>query len=132
MLRLATLVALLFGAGCGASGCASRVDLTPTRTIPVSLESEKKLNEVTVSLQNLVVITLPAAGPGYTWQISFHDPRFLKQMSELKPLAPNTPATVQFLTLHGGRTHLRFLLLPPHAGRDARPVDQQEVVLTIQ
>src|SRR3954466_9369230 len=75
MLRLAALVALLFGAGFSASGCATRVDLTPTRTIPVSLESEKKLTEVTVSLQNLIVITLPAAEPGCTWQISFHDPR---------------------------------------------------------
>lgn len=132
MLRLATIVALLSGVGVGVIGCASRVDLTPTRTIPVTLESDKKINEVTVSLQNLVVITLPAAEPGCTWQISFHDPRSLKQMSELKSPTANAPATVRFLTLHVGRTHLRFLLMPPHAGRDARPRDQQELVLTIQ
>lgn len=132
MLRLPTIVALLFGVGLGAIGCASRVDLTPTRTIPVTLDRDKKNNELTVSPLNLVVITLPNAEPGHTWQISFHDPRLVKQMSELKPLAANAPATVQFLTLHGGRTHIRFLLMPPHVGRDARPVDQQEVVLTIQ
>jgi hypothetical protein len=132
MLRPATIVALLLGVAFGAIGCASHVDLTPTRTIPMTLDRDKKVNEATISLQNLVAITLPHADPGYTWQISFHDPRLLKQMSELKPLAANAPATVQFLTIHTGRTHVRFLLLPPNAGRDARPVDQQEVVLTIQ
>ena len=132
MLRLATLVALLLGVACGAIGCASHADLTPTRTIPITLDSDKKINEATISLQNLVVITLPHAEPGYAWQISFHDPRILKQMSELKPPAADALATVQFLTIHAGRTHLRFLLLPRNAGHDARLADQQEVVLTIQ
>ena len=133
MARLPAFACIILSACLISTACTSHPELKPTGTVPITLAGEKKSSTANAYLQNVVVITLPRADPGCTWQISFHDPRFLKQLSALKaPPGGETGPTVSFMTLHNGRTTLRFLLLPPNAGRDAAPVDQQELLLTIE
>ena len=130
MLRIPACRWLLLGALLAATACTTHPDVKPTGTVPIVLAGDKKAAEVTAKLQNLLVITMPATDPGHVWQISFHDPRFLKQMTGLTATGGAT-ATVSFLAVHGGRTRLRFVLLPSSVLRNASPIDQQEIVLTI-
>lgn len=118
------------------SGCTSRPpEIKPNKTVPVMLEAGKKLTTVEVGIQNLITLTLPPAEPGQAWQIAFHDPGYLKQTTEIKPaVMAGGGATVSFVVLRIGigRTRLRFLLVPLAGGREARPVDQLEIILSIQ
>lgn len=116
---------LFLGAGCESA-------LKPNGKAEFTLEADKKSSEGTARVANRVRVTLPPVPVGFVWQISYHDARFLKQMEELKmPGKPDEGGTVTFLALNTGRTRLRFLLVPPNDGKTARPVDQQELVLTI-
>lgn len=96
------------------------------------MEAETKTRTIEAKPLTQVDLTLPAVPAGLAWQISFHDARYLKQVQPLTPGAAGTGATVSFITLNAGRTRVRFLLLPTAAGREASPVDQQEIVMTIQ
>lgn len=125
------LVALMLA---GAPGCTTRSELTPEGEVAVVLSDDKKTNAVTAQLRNLIAITLPVPkAPGYRWQISFHDVRYLKQMTDIVPgKTPDAGPTISFMARLPGRTRVRFLLLPDTNDRVATPVDAQEVVLAIE
>ena len=117
------------------AACSTRApDLKPQGNAAVTLSADKKSSTATVELYNLITITLPAPKvPGYRWQISFHDARYLKQTTEIVPAsAGGAGPTVSFIAATPGRTRLRFMLVPEGSGRVANPVDQQELVLTIE
>jgi hypothetical protein len=129
-LRLAFLLLCL-----AAVGCTTRPpELKPKGTASITLNEETKSTNATVQLLNFVTITLPAPkAEGYLWQISFLDVRYLKQTTEILPGAKSDAGpTVSFIARNPGRTRVRFLLLPPMTNRGVAPVDQQEVVFTIQ
>jgi hypothetical protein len=126
-------VALALAAGCG-TGSAN---LKPKKTVAITLDPAKKTFTATARPLTQIDITLPPAEPGQVWQIAFHDPRYLKQLHEIKPsAAPGAGATVSFITAEVGmvviRTRVRFLLMPRSGEREMAPIDQQEFVLTIQ
>ena len=125
-LAFSSVVAVLWVTGCGTPA------IKASRTMAVTIEAEAKTRTIDVKPMTQIDLTLPAVDPGFTWQISFHDARFLKQVQLLKPGAAGEGATVSFITLNAGRTRVRFLLLPKSDGRESAPVDQQEIVMTIQ
>jgi hypothetical protein len=117
------------------TACSTRApELKPQGTLPITLSVEKKSTAATAQLFNLITITLPAPkAPGYHWQISFHDTRYLKQTTEILPAAADSAGpTVSFIAKAPGRTRVRFMLVPASSARVADPVDQQELVLTIE
>ncbi len=106
---------------------------TPRGTVAVKLLSEKKVSELTISDEYMLVVTLPPSDAGHRWEISFHDFRYLQLLRDIHPPAdPHAGATVTFMTRTPGRTRLRFVLLPLQASRSVDPIDQQELILTIQ
>lgn len=115
-------------------GCESgEVAIKPKGTVNVALETAKKITTIGLKTENLLVVTLPPAPPNLGWQIAFHDSRYLKTVSDLKPASTaEAGATISFLALFRGKTRLRFLLAPIGDNREVRPVDQQELVLEIQ
>ena len=126
-----TLVAL----GLVAAACTSRTtDLKSKGSLTVKLDTEAKRTAASVRLGFTVKLELPPADPpGYIWQISAHDWRFLKQLTDIvPPPAPTGSATVSFLAQQVGGTRVRFILVPPTAGREVNPVDFHEVVITIR
>lgn len=129
MLRFAS--GLLVGGATG--GCVSHPpELVPSGTATVKLDREHKVSAFAVKRLNLLVLTLPPTDAEHRWAISFHDTRYLKQMSEIQPAAPpDSGVSISFLALTPGRTRLRFLLLPIRKARSVDPIDQQEFVLTI-
>ena len=126
------LVMLACAAGVTSCETPSGV-IKPRGTVSVSLDGVKKRGSITVALANLLAITMPPVKPGLVWQISYHDPRYLKQHSNFTaPTSPETGSTVSFVALVPGATRLRFLLVPADAGRSVDPVDQQEIIVTIR
>ena len=116
------------------TGCATSTSPPkPNKTVAVQLDASKKSWAFNARVLNLLTITLPPAAANHLWQISFHDPRYLKQMSEIKSPA-NTEAgtTISFLVLNTGRTRLRFVLVPPNSDGAVTPIDQQEIIFTVQ
>lgn len=115
-------------------GCESGpVPIKPKGTVKVALETAKKVTTIGLKMEHLLVVTLPPVPTGLGWQIAFHDSRYLKQVSDLKPAsAVDAGATISFVSLVRGKTRLRFLLVPTGNDREVRPVDQQELVLEIQ
>ncbi len=122
------------GGGLALAGCASQpVEIKPIGTVAVALNPAKKTGTITIRLANLVAFTLPPAEPNLKWEISFHDTRYLRQQTEfLPPQAEGEGATVSFLALATGSTRLRFVLVPVTAARSVKPVDQQEIRVTIR
>lgn len=107
--------------------------IKPSGMVAAVLDPEKKSSALTMRANHLLTITLPPSAPGHAWQIAFHDPRYLKQMTELKPAdVAEVGTTISFVAINIGRTRLRFLLAPIGSDREVRPIDQQELVLTIQ
>ncbi len=123
------LAFILFGhAGCRTTTAVVK----PKGTVAVTLEAAKKSTSINATVANLVVVTLPPIDPGQAWQISYHDPRFLKQVREIQAGAsPDAGPTVSFLALNQGRTRLRFVLLPSATARVADPIDHQELIVTL-
>ncbi len=125
-------IALLLFAGCAMGGKA----LKPVRTVAVTIEPENKTRSIDVQPLTQVDITLPPTVGEQVWQIAFHDARYLKQVSEIVPAkVPGGGATVSFVTINPGRgirTRLRFLLLPRSGAREVAPMDEQELVLSVQ
>lgn len=121
----------------GLSACSSRTEVvTPRGDVSVTLDASAKRTTHTVEVANRVHVTLPPADATHGWQISYHDARFLKQVTEVTP--PKTPegsATITFLAIKptaGRTTRVRFVLLPVGAAREATPIDGHDLVLTIQ
>ncbi|MSU51764.1 MAG: hypothetical protein EXS37_22185 [Opitutus sp.] len=113
--------------------CSSGPAITPKGTVKVVLDAEKKSTALAVKTHNLIAITFPPAAAGFGWQISYHDSRYLKQMTDIKPATvAGEGATISFLALNIGRSRLRFLLAPLGTDRESKPIDQQELVLTMQ
>lgn len=115
----------------GVTGCGTPA-IKASRTMAVTMEAETKTRTIEVKPMTQLDLTLPTVDAGFVWQISFHDARYLKQVQPPTPGAAGVGSTVSFITLNPGRTRVRFLLLPKSAGREASPVDQQEIVMTIQ
>jgi len=114
-------------------GCESSKVIKPSGDVAVSLDAAKKRGVISVFLSNTLSLTLPPAGPGFNWQIAFHDMRFLKQQTDFRP--PKTPdagPTVTFLAVNMGSTRLRFVLVPVSSEASVTPIDQQEVAVKIQ
>lgn len=121
---------------CGelATGCKTAPpDIKPSGEMKVQLEVENKTSTFAVKRLHLLEVTLPPIRPEYHWTISFHDTRYLKLVHEIKaPVNPADGATVAFIVLGTGRTRLRFVLLPSNGARSVEPIDQQELILTIE
>lgn len=135
MLRnLICVVGLVAGVlALGACATGQQSDVKFVGTVKVTLETEKKSTEVSIRALNRIEVTLPAAPAGFGWQISFHDSRYLKQLSEVKPtILGGAGDLITFVAINRGKSRLRFLLAPLGNEREARPIDQQELVLTIQ
>jgi hypothetical protein len=117
----------------GLSGCQSKPDYTPHGTTLVQVErGAQHSRTITTRIANLLTIGLPAPDPvGYIWEIAAHDTRILKQRSELAPTGPGGAWQVNFFVLRGGRTRVRFVLVPP-AGTVRDPVDLEEVVVSVE
>ncbi len=127
--HLLLLLALLCGGGCAFGPAAVK----PRGSSAIVLDTEEKSTAVEVKYEYLVKVTLPPIDPGLVWQIAFHDPRYLKQMHEIRPgEGPGAGATVTFLAISMGRSRLHFLLLPRAGAREADPIDRRELVLTIR
>jgi len=133
MTRIHPFGLVLLAAGLAFAGCNTGPKrIQPTGEVAANLTAEKKSTELEASAGNRIKITFPPTAAGHAWQISFHDTRYLKQMSEIQPgPAPDTGPSISFLALARGRTRLRFMLLPATRERTAAPVDHQEVVLSI-
>ena len=129
-----TIAVALLGWTLAGPGCASRpVPLAPIGTANVKLDPERKSATFTVRNRHLLVLSLPPAAPAHHWEISFHDTRYLKLMSDIQPPAQDGESpTVSFLATTTGRTRLRFVLLPSVDRRRVDPVDQQELIVNIQ
>ncbi len=126
VLVLVSAVAVMVLTGCGTPA------LKATRTMAVTVEAEPKTRPLEVKPLTQIDLTLPPVDEGLIWQISFHDGRYLQQVRALTAGTGGAGATVSFITLNSGRTRLRFLLLPKSDGRVVAPVDQQEIVMSIQ
>jgi len=115
-------------------GACAAPALKPNGQVTARLESHGQRVTLVAKLGNEVVLQLPpVADPGYSWQIASQDARFLKQLNDFQPSA-NAAAgpTIRFMaTRVVSRTLVRFLLAPP-AGKETRPVDAAEVVVTVQ
>ena len=125
-----TFCALVFGL----LGCATRApEIKAQGSLQVALSAEKKSTAASAQLFNLVTLTLPPPqARGYHWQISFHDARYLKQTTEIMPAgAAGAGPTISFIAVKPGRTRVRFMLVPVNSNRVVDPLDQQELVLTI-
>lgn len=115
-------------------GCEStKAAMKPTGEVAVPLDAAKKRGGVTVRLANLVTFTMPPAAPGFIWEISFHDTRYLKQQTPiLPPKVAGEGSTVTFMATNIGSTRLRFMLVPVSTAQAVSPVDQQEINLVIR
>jgi hypothetical protein len=124
--------ALLFSLGIF-TGCESTDVLKPNGEVAVSLDAAKKKGSTSVLLANIITLTLPPTQPGFSWQIAFHDTRYLKQTTDIVPSKTGEEGSkVSFLAINTGSTRLRFLLVPVSGGASAIPTDQQEVTVKIQ
>ena len=107
--------------------------MKPSGEVAVPLDATKKRGSVRVQLANLITFTMPPAAPGFGWEIAFHDPRFLKQRTEiLPPKVAGEGSTVAFLATNVGATRLRFVLVPVSTDRSVLPIDQQDIAVTIR
>jgi hypothetical protein len=110
---------------------------TPQRTEPkgvvtIALDAAKKPTEATAKFDYLITIVLPPPGvEGTVWQISFHDSRYLQQVTDITPAADRS-AQISFRTKQPGRTRVRFVLVPSTTDRAVAAVDSQELILVIQ
>jgi hypothetical protein len=129
-LRLAVLgLALALG------GCASRApELKPEGRVVATLDPTKKSANVEAKAYNEIVLTLPnPKEPGYRWDISFQDARFLKQTTEVLPAGDGREGpTITFVARAPGRTRLRFVLVPDTRARAVNPVDVYDIVVDIE
>ncbi len=125
-LAFSSVVAVLWVTGCGTPA------IKASRTMAVTMEAETKTRTIDLKPMTQLDLTLPAVEAGFVWQISFHDARYLQQVQPLTAGATGVGSTISFITVRVGRTRVRFLLLPMSAGREASPIDQQEIVMTIQ
>jgi hypothetical protein len=116
------------------SGCYTRIKkVEPTGDSPVTLKANSKRTEHTAKLGHRVTITLPVDRPAHVWTISYHDMRYLQQLTEITPLKNGSSgATVSFVTARPGKTRLRFVLVPANAGREVTPIDAHDLELTIE
>jgi hypothetical protein len=115
-------------------GCeTAQAPLKPSGEVAVPLDASKKSGSVTVRLANVVTFTMPPAAPGFVWEISFHDTRFLKQQTEfLPPKEAGAGSTVTFMATNLGTTRLRFVLVPASNDRSVSPIDRQDIAVTIR
>lgn len=131
---LATFIAL-FCTAFILGGCRSRVNtVTAQGESAIALDTNSKRTTHTAKYANRITLTLPPADLAqHRWEISFHDARFLKQLTEFQPPKnPDEGATIAFLTTRTGTTRIRFVLLPVGNAREATPTDGRDLVLTIE
>ncbi|MBM3855273.1 MAG: hypothetical protein FJ399_19315 [Verrucomicrobia bacterium] len=134
MCRVGLIAGWLAACAVGLVSCASGpAPLKPRGAVAVKLDAAKKRSTVQAGLANLVTITMPPARPGFAWQISFHDSRYLKQQTDFTPpAAADAGPAISFLAINNGNTRLRFVLVPASTNLGVDPVDQQEVVFSIR
>lgn len=115
-------------------GCESApAAIKPTGEVAVPLDAAKKRGGVTVRLANLITFTMPPSAPGFVWEISFHDTRYLKQQTPVTPpKVAGEGSTVTFLATNLGSTRLRFVLVPVSTAQAVAPVDQQDINVVIR
>lgn len=131
---LAVLLATLWLAG---AGCATKPpELKATRTIPVVLETAKKSTAVTAQIATELKLELPPVKvAGFRWQVFAHDPRFLKQTSEVTPttgVPGGSSVTFLVLGLSPRPTKIRFLLVREDTPKENNPVDIHDVIVTVE
>jgi hypothetical protein len=116
------------------AGCASRPDYTPNATVAIKVLGNNQRTVASAQVGNEIKVELPPPDPsGYVWEISALDTRYLKQRTEVLPLAGAAgPWSVSFFALHDGRTRIRFVLVPPTKETEKPTADLEEVVITIE
>lgn len=118
-------------AGCGTT---KPTEMKALGSVTVKVDASNRRTVAKMQFANEVTLVLPPAHPpGYVWQISAHDSRFLKQRTEITAAAdPAKGSTVSFLALRMGVTRLRFVLVESAVKAETDPTDFREVELTIQ
>ena len=119
-----------------AIGCATPVPVVQEKgEVKIDLDTSKKRGtSAKAQFGNRVTVIFPVADlTAYQWQISSHDVRFLKQLTEMKsPEVQTEGATMSFLAVRVGSTRLRFVLVPVGKEREATPIDGRDLILAIQ
>ena len=117
------------------AGCVEPVvKIKMSGSAKVTIDGTTKQTPGRALLGNEVTIVLPPPSqPGYVWQITAHNSRFLRQLSLIKPIGdPAGESTVSFLAIQVGTTRVRFALVESGNKAEMSPVDMQEVVLAIE
>lgn len=116
------------------AGCAEPVmKIKTSGSAKITIDGTTKQTSGKALLGNEATIVLPAPSkPGYVWQITAHNSRFLRQLSLIKPVGdPAGESTVSFLAILAGTTKIRFTLVESDNKAELSPVDIQEVALAI-
>ena len=115
-------------------GCVEPVvQVKMSGSVTVTVDAAKKQTSGKALLGNEVIVVLPPPKPaGYIWQITVHNARYLRQRSEITPVAGGTgESKVSFVAIQIGTTKLRFALVESSTQAEINPVDIQEVALAI-
>lgn len=122
--------------GFALAGCdtTQSTEIKALGSVTVKVDPLNRRTVAKMPFANEVTLVLPPAHPpGYVWQISAHDSRFLQQRTEITAAAdPAKGSTVSFLALRMGVTRLRFVLVESAVKTETAPTDFREVELTIQ
>ena len=115
-------------------GCETQSEkAAPPAAKTIKPQGDQKIVQERARVHTPVTITLPPARDGHAWQISSADTRYLSQTSEFKAgTSAEEGASISFLTRRSGRTRVLFVLVPVADRRSADPVDQLELILTIE
>ena len=116
------------------NGCATDSEkAAPPPAKVIKLHGDEKIVQERVRVSTSVTVTLPPAQAGLAWQISYTDTRYLPQTSEFRAsTSAQEGPSISFLTRRSGRTRVLFVLVPTADRRTADPVDQLELILTIE
>ena len=135
-IRRIVLVAVVSALGFALAGCGTPKppEIKAVGSVTVIVDASNRRTLAKMPFANEVTLVLPPADPpGYVWQISAHDTRFLKQRTDIIAAAdPAKGATVSFLAVRVGVTRLRFVLVVAAGKAETDPVDFREVELAIQ
>jgi hypothetical protein len=113
-------------------GCESTA-IMPGGTVPLVVNPAEKSESISVPLTHLLALTLPPAPAAHSWQIAYHDMRYLKQQTGFVPAGkPGVGPTISFLAVGLGSTRLHLLLLPEAGSGGLDPVDHHEIRVRIQ
>ena len=134
MLRAPVTLSMLLALACAGPGCQSdRRAIRPAGETTVTLDPHTRHAEAKTKLQFEITLELPAPkSPGFVWQLIQADARFVGQTAEIEPVTGTDRSAVSFITLHTGRTVLKFIAIPPTRAPESDPGDSYDVRLIVE